>query len=128
MTDAESYRVYAVRVFVTDWERALAFYTDTLGMTVSYRSDDFGWAELDTGAARLALVRTATDDPEDAALVGRFVGVSLQVPDIAATHLRLAARGVTFTRPPTREPWGGTLAELEDPDGNVLTLLGWSET
>jgi uncharacterized glyoxalase superfamily protein PhnB len=55
--------------------------------------------------------------------VGRFVGVSLEVTDIDATYRTLVERGVQFDAPPERQAWGGTLAHLRDPDGNVLTLL-----
>jgi len=116
------YELYAVRVFVADWERALRFYTGLLEMPLAFRSDELGWAELDTGGARLALERAADD--EGRALVGRFVGVSLRVADIHALHERLSRRGVEFPGPPAKQPWGGVLAHLRDPDGNVLTLLG----
>jgi predicted enzyme related to lactoylglutathione lyase len=55
---------------------------------------------------------------------GGFLGVSLQVADIFATHKFLAARGVEFVAPPEKQPWGGVLAHLRDPDGNILTLVG----
>lgn len=35
--------LFAVRVFVTDWERALRSYKETLGMPVAYRNDELGW-------------------------------------------------------------------------------------
>jgi len=57
-------------------------------------------------------------------VLGRFLGVSLEVSDVFATHKVLAARGVEFLAPPEKQPWGGVLAHLRDPDGNVLTLLG----
>jgi uncharacterized glyoxalase superfamily protein PhnB len=60
-------------------------------------------------------------DHEGRALIGRFVGVSLA--DIFATHKFLAARGVEFVSPPEKQPWGGVLAHLRDPDGNILTLV-----
>jgi predicted enzyme related to lactoylglutathione lyase/quercetin dioxygenase-like cupin family protein len=109
-----------VRVFVRDFERALRFYSETLGLEVAYRSDELGWAELATGSARLALERAR---PEADDRVGRFVGVSLAVDDLTATYERLRGRGASFAAPPERMPWGGSLAELRDPDGNVLTLL-----
>ena len=34
------FKLYCVRVFVTDWERSIRFYTETLGMSAAYRSDD----------------------------------------------------------------------------------------
>ncbi len=83
-----------------------------------------GWAQLATGEGQLALERVQPGDEESEALVGRYVGVSLQVEDIHATHKTLVDRGVEFTMPPTKQPWGGVLAHLKDPDGNVLTLLG----
>ena len=118
------YKLYAVRVFVRDWERALAFYSETLGMPVAFAGPGMGWAELDTGGARLALERVDPEDDEASSLVGRFVAVSLQVDDIHATYDALVTRGVEFLGPPEKQPWGGVLAHLRDPDGNVLTLLG----
>ncbi len=119
-----AYRIAFVRVFVTDWEQALRFYTGTLGMGLALRNDELGWAELDTGEARLALERMAADDAEGVGYVGRVIAVSLRVPDIDATYAALVERGVEFLGPPQRQPWGGALVHLKDPEGNVLTLLG----
>lgn len=121
-----AYRLSVVRVFVSDWERAIRFYTETLGMPTLFRSDEIGFAQLATGEAQLALERNDASDPEARDLVGRFVGVSLSVADIWTTHRVLASRGVEFVAPPEKQPWGGVLAQLRDPDGNVLTLLGSS--
>jgi predicted enzyme related to lactoylglutathione lyase len=118
------YKLFAVRVFVTDWQRAIRFYTETLGIPIAYRNDEIGWAQLATGEGQLALERVDPSDSESKELVGRFVGVSLAVPDILETHKALADRGVEFIAPPEKQPWGGVLAHLRDPDGNVITLLG----
>jgi predicted enzyme related to lactoylglutathione lyase len=118
------YKLYAVRVFVTDWGRAIHFYTEILGMRTTYRSDEIGWAQMATGEGLLALERVDPTDEEAKVLVGRFVGASLQVPDIFATYKTLVERGVEFVSPPEKQSWGGVLAHLRDPDGNVLTLLG----
>ena len=32
------YRLFAVRVFVTDWQRAIDFYTKTLGIATTFES------------------------------------------------------------------------------------------
>jgi catechol 2,3-dioxygenase-like lactoylglutathione lyase family enzyme len=117
------FQLHVVRIWVSDWERALRFYTETLGIPTTFRSDELGWAQLDTGTANLALERVAPDDVAAATFIGRHVGASLLVSDIAATHETLVRRGVHFPMPPTRMDWGGTLANLRDPDGNVLTLL-----
>jgi lactoylglutathione lyase len=118
------YRLFAVRVFVTDWDRAMRFYSETLGMNIAYRNDELGWAQMAPGAGQLALERVDPLDEEAQGLVGRFVGVSLQVPDIFTTYEELVKRGVEFVDPPEKQPWGGVLAHLRDPDGNILSLLG----
>ncbi len=127
------YQLNVVRVFVRDFERALDFYTNTLEMPLALRAEGFEWAQLDTGAAQLAIECTppeddAAEEEEAEELIGRYVGVSLRVEDIDDTYRRLRDRGVEFVRAPTRMPWGGVLADLRDPDGNVLTLLGEPKT
>jgi len=117
-----NYQLSFVRVFVTDWPRAIRFYTEPLEMTPVRITD--GWAQFATGPAQLALEWVDPTDPEGDESVGRFVGVSLTVDDIHAAFETLSRRGVEFLGVPEREPWGGVLAHLRDPDGNVLTLLG----
>ena len=118
------YRLFAIRVFVTDWHRAIRFYSETLGMAIAYRDDAAGWAQMAPGVEQLALERVDPSDEEAQGLVGRFVGVSLRVPDIFTTYEELVARDVEFVGPPEEQPWGGVLAHLRDPDGNIVTLLG----
>lgn len=116
-------RLYGVRIFVDDLIAARRFYVEQLGLCVNWEMgelDAFG-AALDN--AELIVERSAPGD-EGGGLVGRFVGVSLQVDDIQAEFEALRARGVTFEGPPVRQPWGGWLAHFRDPAGNVLTLLG----
>lgn len=119
-----SFKLYAIRVFSHQWEAAVAFYRDVIGLPLTFSSEASGWAEFDVGGASLAVERCDRGDPEAAGLVGRFVGVSLQVSDIEQVYQTLVARGVPFTGAPERQPWGGSLAHFRDPDGNVLTLLG----
>jgi lactoylglutathione lyase len=76
-----------------------------------------------TGEGQLALESVDASDAESRGLVGRFVGVSLEVADIFATHKFLAARGGVCRS--TREAGlGAASAHLRDPDGNILTLVG----
>ena len=120
-------RLSIVRVFVRDFERALRFYTGTLGIPLALRSNEYGWAQLATGQAQLALERLDPASGEDARL-GRFLGVSLAVADVCATYEELFARGVDFLAPPEQMSWGGVVAHFRDPDGNVLTLVGPAST
>jgi len=118
------YKLYAIRIFSSRWDDALRFYRDVIGLPVTFSDADMGWAQFDVGGCFIGLERAAADDAEGEDLVGRFVGVSLMVDDIAATYDALTRKGVEFLAPPERQPWGGVLAHFRDPDGNVLTLLG----
>ena len=113
-------KLYAVRILVRDWDSAVGFYRDTLGLTQKFADESMGWAEFDVGGPVLGVERAEGDDE----LVGRFVGASLQVDDIDGICQRLMDLGVHFVSPPEKQPWGGTLAHFADPEGNVLTLLG----
>jgi catechol 2,3-dioxygenase-like lactoylglutathione lyase family enzyme len=113
-----------VRVFVTDFDKSLDFYTKTLGMELDY-TDKANWAQFKSGEdVSLAIEKCAPDCVEQGSkLVGRFVGVTLMVDNIEEQYSRLVAKGVEFTGRPEKQPWGGTLAHLKDLDGNVLTLM-----
>ena len=110
-------RIGYVNIFVTDFERSLEFYERTLGLTVSTRDPDFGYASFETAGSTFAFART--DDP---ALTGRHTGIGWVVEDLEASYAALAAAGVSFEMPPTRQPWGGFMAMFSDPDGNVFYL------
>ena len=117
-------KLYAVRIFVRRFPEACALYGETRGLAERSRNDDIGWAEFDLGGPCFGIERVRPGDAEGEALVGRFVGVSLQADDIDAAYDALTAKGVVFTAPPEKQPWGGALAHFRDPDGNELTLLG----
>ncbi|HEX7037354.1 MAG TPA: VOC family protein [Pseudomonadales bacterium] len=116
--------LYAVRIFVRDWEQACRFYGDVLGLPERFKNADLGWAEYDVGGPCFGIERVDPADPESAGLLGRDLGVSLRVEDINGTYETLRGRGVTFVAPPEQQGWGGSLAHFKDPEGNVLTLLG----
>jgi len=114
MTDVSN-----VRIFVDDQDRAVAFYRDTLGLSLRFEAPQF--AIFNTGTASLMIEPVAGTD-EDRSLVGRFTGVSLTAPDIAHSYAVLTARGVEFLHPPEPQPWG-TMTHFRDPSGNVITLV-----
>ena len=116
-------KLYALRIFVDDLAAARAFYRDALGLPVMWDHEDTAFG-LDTGTSLIIEVVPQDAPAEDRAMVGRFVGCSLQVKDIAAEYERLSAAGVRFHGPPAKQYWGGTLAHFDDPAGNTLTLFG----
>ena len=102
--------IHSATVLVSDQDKALDFYVTTLGFQ-KLSDDEYGqgmrWIVVappgrDTG---LALSK-----PEDlgrsAGDVGGYSGISLIADDLNATYEELRARGVAFTAPPQRMPWG----------------------
>src|SRR5262245_16887416 len=108
-----------VNVFVSDLSRAIEFYQSKLGLKLEHTSPEHGYALLSAGPVRLGLAVAGADQQQ---LVGRHTGIGLAVSDLESEHRRLAKRGVAFTMPPTKQPWGGFMALAADPDGNVLYL------
>ena len=112
-----SLRVGYVNLYVSDFEAAVTFYRDTLGLTLVTSDEAFGYASFDAGPISFAVAKT-----DDSALVGRHSGIGFMVKDIDAAFDALAAKGVVFDMVPTDQPWGGRLALFRDPDGNVHYL------
>ena len=118
--------LYAVQIFVDDWDKACKFYEETLGLTCEFKDEGFGWAEFDVGGAKFGIERCDRASHPQADLIGRFVGASLKVNDAFETYEILKSKGVEFTEPPEKQDWGGVLAYFKDTSENVLTLM--SET
>lgn len=106
-----------VNVFVSDFNRSVEFFENTLGIELNMRHDEFGYASFMAGPVSFGVAQT-----DDSSLIGRHTGVGFIVEDIDATHSNLVEKGVEFEMPPTKQPWGGTLALMKDPDGNIYYL------
>jgi predicted enzyme related to lactoylglutathione lyase len=115
-------RLWYVNVFVSDLARSVAFFRDQLGLPLAHEAEQHGYASFAPPGVRLGLARVAPDSPEAPSLVGRHTGVGFGVPDLREAHGRLAAQGVRFPMPPTKQPWGGFMAMFADPDGNLFYL------
>ena len=115
---------------VDDYEAALAFYRDSLGLPeqAAYAAPNGGRVTLlDAGRATLELADAAQADYIDEVEVGRRVAgrvrIAFQVPSAADATTRLADAGAEVIAPPTRTPWASLNARLGAPDGLQLTLF-----
>ncbi len=114
-------QVGTVGVPVSDQDRALAFYLDTLGfekrLDVPYGEGE-RWVEVaPSGAATtIALVRARAGDP-----TGIDTQVRLTTTDAEADHAGLRARGVDADAEVMRYPV--PMFVLRDPDGNRLRIV-----
>ena len=112
-------KVWYVNVFVSDFERALTFYRDQFDLTVAMADPDFAYASFATEGAGFAINAVGDDQRE---LVGRHTGIGWGVASLDDAYQSLCAKGVKFSSPPTQQPWGGYMAMMQDPDGNIFYL------
>ena len=112
-------KITYVNLFVSDLDRAIEFYASALGFKLNFANAEHGYASFDAGPVPLGI---AIARPEQKELVGRHTGIGLAVDDLEAEHARLVELDVSFEMPPTKQPWGGFMALVNDPDGNVLYL------
>lgn len=105
-----------VNVFVSNFQKSLDFYQATLGLPLIFADEEFRYASFATSGAQLAIVET-----DQAELVGRHTGIGLSVVDLDIAHRELKDR-VTFVTHPEKQPWGGYMAMISDPDNNLFYL------
>lgn len=107
-------------IYVTDMDRAVAFYTGSLGLGLVVRAGDH-WASIDAGDGfQLGLHPAAPGGPVPGSRGGITVGLAVDEPidQVVAT---LQARGVVV-QGPVGEEGMLKLAFFADPDGNQLYL------
>jgi lactoylglutathione lyase len=123
--------VHELRVALTveDYQEALRFYRDALGLTVL---EEFDEAEgsgvvLDAGRATLELLSLSQAELVDTVEVGRRVAgtvrLALEVDDSAAASENLIAAGGELLGGPVVTPWSHRNVRLQAPDGMQLTLF-----
>ncbi len=106
-------------VMVRDFERALRFYTETLGLRLLYRAGQ-EWAEIAAGEGlTIGLHAWGGRGPEPGAASG--ISLGLTVAAIESAVAELTRRGVAF-RGQVADNENVKLAFFADPDGNPLYL------
>ena len=111
-----------VSIPVRDQDRALEFYTRTLGMRVitdSPYDDTRRWIELGIPRADTKVVLFTASGQEQ--MIGGMTNITFVADDVVATASELKAKGVEFVQEPRKSDWG-TAAVFKDPDGNVFVL------
>lgn len=105
-----------VRLPVSDLDTAARFYREVLGLHQEMFSQEYQWAEFDTGNVTLGLHGGQPPPPS-----GTGACIALAVDDVRAAAAELATLGVRTKGPP--QDWGVCQSlEIPDPDGNVLLL------
>jgi len=118
-----------VALTVADFDEAVAFYRDALGLEqiADWSTADGRVVALAAGRATLELFDEAQAETVDRIEAGRRVSgtvrLAFEVTDSDATARRLAAAGAKEVAPPVTTPWGDRNARVQAPDGMQLTLF-----
>jgi lactoylglutathione lyase len=123
--------VTELRLVVTaaDYDQALHFYRDVLGLPehAAYTSSGGRVTILEAGRATLELAdpphAAYVDDIEAGQRVAGHIRVAFEVSDTAAATAKLAAAGATIIAGPAPTPWQSLNARLNGPAGLQLTLF-----
>jgi len=113
-----------------DYDAALAFYRDVLGLPerIAYADGDGERvAILDVGQATLEIAnpahKRAIDDLEVGRQVAGTLRVAFEVDDARVATDRAVAAGAELVAPPTRTPWNSLNSRLDAPAGLHVTLF-----
>ena len=115
--------ISAIWLPVSDMDRAVAFYRDSLGLEVLEHDGD--WSEVTAGDQRIGLNASESPAGDGGAVI------AFAVEDIETTVDELKGKGVEFTRYDAMDqdelgiwtaPGGARVAWFTDPDGNVLSF------
>ena len=115
-------RIKFLGIPVSDQDRALAFYTEKLGfriLTDQQYSDTQRWIELSIPGAETGIVLFTPNGQEDR--IGSFINTSWEVDNIDKTFAELQSKGVEFSGPPEKQPWG-SFVKMTDSEGNQIVL------
>ena len=123
-------RILHTMLRVGDLEKALAFYTEVLGMRLLRRKDypdgRFTLAFVGFGpeSEQAALELTHNWDTPRSELGNAYGHIALEVPDAAAACAEIKRRGGVVTREAGPMKHGTTvIAFVQDPDGYKIELI-----
>jgi lactoylglutathione lyase len=127
----EHMRIKQLRLVVTadDYDEALRFYRDVLGLTeeAAFTAEGGHVTILDAGRATLEITDRRHAEYIDKVEVGRRVAghirVAFEVEDSAAVTREAAQAGASVIAEPTTTPWNSLNSRLEGPAGLQLTIF-----
>ena len=113
-------RLWLAMIAVSDMDKAIEFYHNTLGLPIALDARAFNHIEVgpDEPLAKIGLHLTEKKFDER-----NPTGVVFDTDDIYALSERLKEQGVVFTQEPAKMPWGSIVANFLDPFNNELEVV-----
>jgi lactoylglutathione lyase len=115
-------KVGAVILLVSNMEKSIKFYSETLELPIKTRSKD--WTEFFNNDTVLAL--HPAPKKKTILKTGSGTLVGFEVTDLDSTVKKLKERRVKFFKRPKEEPFGQH-AIVQDPDGHLISIAEINE-
>lgn len=112
-----------VVVFVSDLEKAKAFYRDKLGFSVVDEKPESKDVVFKTQSGETFGVHIPSEKNRHKAQIGRSTGMLFWVPNVRTAIAELKAKGVMFTAEEAPAPGRPDIATFVDDDGNEFGLV-----
>jgi len=115
----DSPSLYCIELRTENWERMVRWYREVLGLRVLVRVMDDGYALVEAGDTRIALLSRPAGGE-----ASRRISLAFEVGDVPKVCARLEASGSVISHP-KRDEEGLREANTTDPDGNWIRLFSW---
>ncbi|MEP6987289.1 MAG: VOC family protein [Chloroflexota bacterium] len=122
-------RVGTVCLFVSDQQRAKAFYTEKMGFELKteaplYPGAASMWISVLPKGSETEIILYLPDENWEhyKQVVGQSQAITLDITDMDTVAADLKKKGVTFSSEPDKQPWG-TYATIIDSEGNKILLV-----
>lgn len=127
MSDQQTLQQFKVKGFdlawlvVKDFEKAIKFYKETLGLELKDYAPEFKWAEFEgyAGGARLGVCEACEDTP---IVAGENAVPTFTVDDLDAACEFLKKKGATFVGDIQEVPGHVRMQLIKDPAGNLIHI------
>ena len=109
-------KVGAVILLVSNMEKSIKFYSETLELPIKTKSKD--WTEFFKNDTVLALHPA---EKKSKLKTGSGILVGFEVSDLSSTMKKLKKKKARFFKKPKEEPFGKH-AIVQDPDGHLISI------
>jgi catechol 2,3-dioxygenase-like lactoylglutathione lyase family enzyme len=124
---APALKANRVIVRVANLTSSITFYRDQVGLTLQSTFDEFAVFGGEGMTLMLQQIERKTTGPSTG--LSALTEVVLESPDVMKSYKEMKARGVVFTREPVAATTDGSrvlyAANFKDPDGHILSIVGW---
>ena len=109
-------------IVVSDLEKSLAFFTQTLGLKILNQSDEFGWAELgaEEGETILGVAKGSETNP---IAVGSNAVVTFTIPNLESGIETIKKAGIKLVGEVIEIPGHVKMQLFQDRDENYMQLV-----